>query len=544
MHNKGDVSLLRDISFSIKSNEVVAVVGESGSGKSLTAKAIMNLLDPKSLKVNSGEILFKGKNLLDYSVKQFREIQGKQIAMVFQEPMTALNPTMRCGKQVLELLSLQDVKSGKKELKQKVLQLFAQVNLPDPLTIYNKYPHEISGGQKQRVMIAMAISCNPSLLIADEPTTALDVSVQKQIIELLLDLQRKNKMSILFISHDLDLVSSIADRVIVMYRGDIVENGYTSEVFNNPSNTYTEALLNAKPKGDYRLLRLPTVEDFQNNTVVLDRQTKQMRDLYHKDLYDKTPILEIKNVIKDFYTKKNLFSTVVFRALDGVSLQLYPGETLGLVGQSGCGKSTLGNLILKLDDVTSGEILYRGSDICQLSQSDFRPMRKDIQIIFQDPYSSLNPRMTIGKAILEPIALYNSNFSKQRCYDKAMEILVNVGLSEKDFYKYPHEFSGGQRQRVGIARCIALEPKVIVCDESVSALDISVQAQVLNLLNDLKKLYGFSYIFISHDLTVVRYMSDRILVMDKGRIVEVQEADALYNNPQHPFTKELIHCSL
>lgn len=543
IHNKGNVSLLRDITFSIKSNEIVAVVGESGSGKSLTAKAVMNLLDPKALKVNSGEILFKGKDVLDYSVKQFREIQGKQIAMVFQEPMTALNPTMRCGKQVLELLSLQEVKSNKKELKQKVLQLFEQVKLPDPHTIYNKYPHEISGGQKQRVMIAMAISCNPSLLIADEPTTALDVSVQKQIIELLLDLQRKNRMSILFISHDLDVVSSIADRVIVMYRGTIVENGEKSQVFNSPVHTYTKALLNAKPKGDYRLLRLPTVEDFQNNTVVLEKQTKQVRDSFHKELYKKSPILEIKNLVKDYRTKKNLFSTIVFRALDGISLQLYPGETLGLVGQSGCGKSTLGNLILKLDDVTSGEIFYKGVDICTLSGSEFRPMRKDIQIIFQDPYSSLNPRMTVGKAILEPIVLYNSNFSKQKCYEKAIEILLNVGLSEKDFYKYPHEFSGGQRQRIGIARCIALEPKIIICDESVSALDISVQAQVLNLLNDLKKKYSFSYIFISHDLTVVRYMADRILVMDKGKIVEVQEADALYNNPQHPYTKELIRCT-
>lgn len=544
VQNKEADALLKNVSFSIEQNQILAVVGESGSGKSICAKAIMGLLDPNALYIEKGEILFKNKALMDYDSKDFRNLRINEIGMVFQEPMTALNPTMCCGDQVLEAIALREPSKSKKELKQRVVELFEQVRLPDPSNVYKKYPHEISGGQKQRVIIAMAISCNPSLLIADEPTTALDVTVQKDIIELLKELQAKTKMSIMFISHDLGLVSCIASKVMVMYKGSVVEQGSCQEVFNNPQHSYTKALLHARPSSEFRLNRLPTVEDYQKNKVDLTKQKTEDRLKTHDFLYQQTPILSVKNVVKDFSVKKSLFSKKKIRVLNNISFELFAGETLGLVGQSGCGKSTLGNLILKLEHPTSGQVLFGGHDICSLSEKQMRPIRKDIQIIFQDPYSSLNPRIPIGEAILEVLQIHSNQVNRGVLKAEVERILINVGLKAEDYSKYAHEFSGGQRQRVGIARCIAVKPKIVVCDESVSALDISVQAQVLNLLNDLKKIYGFAYLFISHDLAVVKYMSDRILVMDKGCIVELQEADALFENPQHLVTKQLIASSI
>jgi peptide/nickel transport system ATP-binding protein len=454
--------------------------------------------------------------------------------------MSSLNPTMRCGRQVEELLK-QHTNLSSSKIKTEVLQLFERVKLPDPKRVCKSYPHEISGGQKQRVMIAMAISCKPKLLIADEPTTALDVTVQKEILELLKSLQRETKMSVLFISHDLALVSELADTVLVMYKGEIVEQGKTTDVFKAPKHIYTKALLSSRPAMDVRLKQLPTVSDYINNSVNSEIITAERRAKKHKLIYDKPPLLEVTDIEKIYLSKKGWFgSNEAFKAVDHVSFKVFPGETVGLVGESGCGKSTLGNAILQLDKATSGIIKYKGQDITNLSSSALRRLRKNIQIIFQDPYASLNPRLTVGNAIIEPMKVHNigRNFAERK--EKVLSILKNVGLSDTDFDKYPHEFSGGQRQRVGIARTIALEPQLIICDESVSALDISVQAQVLNLLNELKENFGFTYLFISHDLAVVKYMADKLLVMNKGQIEESGEADAIYKQPNKDYTKKLI----
>ena len=467
-------------------------------------------------------------------------MRGNDIAMIFQEPMSSLNPSLKCGYQVEEILT-EHTSLSKKEIKAKVLSLFEKVKLPNPARLYNRYPHEISGGQKQRVMIAMAIACKPKLLIADEPTTALDVTVQKEIILLLKELQQETKMSILFISHDLSLVSEIANRVLVMYRGEIVEQGSVVNIFDNPRHTYTKALISSRPSLDVRLKRLPTIKDFLEDSVDKEEVTPQQRQHRHESLYGQTPLLEVFNVEKEYISSAGIFGKdVKFKAVDNVSFKIYEGETLGLVGESGCGKSTLGNAILQLDKATAGTILYRGVDLSQLSPNDIRALRKEIQIIFQDPYSSLNPRMTVGKAIMEPMQVHKLYKNDKERRGKAIEILHRVGLGEEHFNRYPHEFSGGQRQRIGIARTIALQPKLIVCDESVSALDISVQAQVLNLLNELKENFGFTYIFISHDLAVVKYMSDQVIVMNKGKIEEMNEADSLYAHPQKPYTRKLI----
>ena len=461
--------------------------------------------------------------------------------MIFQEPMSSLNPSMTCGKQVEEIL-LQHSKLSKNEVKQETISLFEKVKLPNPERILKSYPHEISGGQKQRVMIAMAIACKPDILIADEPTTALDVTVQKDIISLLKELQIETKMSIIFITHDLALISEIADRVIVMYKGDIVEQGAVKDIFKNPKHNYTKALINSRPSLDTRLQTLPTIQDFLNETISNDIVTSEAREKNHKILYCKPPILEVINIEKEFISKSGLFTkSESFKAVNNVSFKLYEGETLGLVGESGCGKSTLGNAILQLDKATAGAILYNGIDITKLSTTNTRALRKDIQIIFQDPYSSLNPRIPVGEAIMEPMEVHNLYASDIERKEKVIDILNRVGLSEDYFNRYPHEFSGGQRQRIGIARTIALQPKLIVCDESVSALDISVQAQVLNLLNELKTDFGFTYIFISHDLAVVKYMSDQLLVMNQGKIEELDDADVIYNAPKKEYTKKLIH---
>jgi peptide/nickel transport system ATP-binding protein len=534
------IPIVKGSNFHLAQNEVLGIVGESGSGKSVTSLAVMGLLPKGILQIANGSITFEGRDVSALSQKELRKLRGGEISMIFQEPMSSLNPSLKCGFQVAEILQ-EHTKLSQSEIKAKVLELFSKVKLPNPEVIYNRYPHEISGGQKQRVMIAMAIACNPKILIADEPTTALDVTVQKEIVLLLKELQQQTGMSIIFISHDLSLVSEIADRVVVMYRGDIVEQGNAKEIFNNPQHTYTQALISSRPSLDVRLKRLPTIQDFLGNTVNTTVITPAQRAEEHKKLYSQTPLLEVINVKKEYVSNAGLFGKKAsFKAVNDVSFKIYEGETLGLVGESGCGKSTLGNAILQLDKATAGKILYKGKDLTKLSDKDIRELRKEIQIIFQDPYSSLNPRLTVGQAIMEPMKVHKLYKTEAERREKAIEILHRTGLGEEHFNRYPHEFSGGQRQRIGIARTIALQPKLIVCDESVSALDISVQAQVLNLLNELKENFGFTYIFISHDLAVVKYMSDQVLVMNKGQIEEMNEADALYANPQKDYTKKLI----
>lgn len=537
----GDNQVIHNISYGLNKNEILGIVGESGSGKSVSSLAILGLLPRRISKITSGSIIYEDEDLTQLSSKAFQRIRGNKIAMIFQEPMSSLNPSMTCGKQVEEIL-LQHSKLSKNEVKQETISLFEKVKLPNPERILKSYPHEISGGQKQRVMIAMAIACKPDILIADEPTTALDVTVQKDIISLLKELQIETKMSIIFITHDLALISEIADRVIVMYKGDIVEQGAVKDIFKNPKHNYTKALINSRPSLDTRLQTLPTIQDFLNETISNDIVTSEAREKNHKILYCKPPILEVINIEKEFISKSGLFTkSQSFKAVNNVSFKLYEGETLGLVGESGCGKSTLGNAILQLDKATAGAILYNGIDITKLSTTNTRALRKDIQIIFQDPYSSLNPRIPVGEAIMEPMEVHNLYASDIERKEKVIDILNRVGLSEDYFNRYPHEFSGGQRQRIGIARTIALQPKLIVCDESVSALDISVQAQVLNLLNELKTDFGFTYIFISHDLAVVKYMSDQLLVMNQGKIEELDDADVIYNAPKKEYTKKLIH---
>ncbi len=537
----GEKEVVYYISYHLNQNEILGIVGESGSGKSVSCLAILGLLPKNISKITSGSILYENADLTKLSSKDFQHIRGKKIAIIFQEPMSSLNPSMTCGKQVQEIL-LEHTSVSKKQAKAETLSLFEKVHLPDPNRVYNAYPHEISGGQKQRVMIAMAIACEPDILIADEPTTALDVTVQKDVINLLKELQIKTKMSIIFITHDLALISEIANRVLVMYKGEIVEQGDVSSIFKSPQHNYTKALIHSRPSLNTRLKTLPTIQDYLNNSTSYEVITKEMRQEKHDVLYAKKPLLEVINVDKEYISKSGWFTKPLsFKAVDNVSFKLYESETLGLVGESGCGKSTLGNAILQLDKATAGQILYKNIDITKLSKIEIKKLRKDIQIIFQDPYSSLNPRIQIGEAIMEPMKvhnLYNSNAERK---EKALAILNRVGLSEDYFTRYPHEFSGGQRQRIGIARTIALQPKLIICDESVSALDISVQAQVLNLLNELKESFGFTYIFISHDLAVVKYMSDQLLVMNKGRVEELDDADIIYNNPKKEYTKKLIN---
>ena len=534
--------VLHHISFDIFENEIVGIVGESASGKSVTSLAIMRLLPIKNVSL-TGEVFFQGKNILTMTASELRQLRGDAISMIFQEPMSSLNPSMSCGKQVAEILA-EHTSRSKKHIKEEVLNLFNRVKLPDVQRIFDSYPHQLSGGQKQRVMIAMAIACRPKLLIADEPTTALDATVQKEIIELLKSIQQETQMSILFISHDISLVSQISDRVVVMFKGDIVEKGKAQEVFSSPKALYTQALLASKPSTDIRLKRLPTIQDFLNNSLQNQIETPENRTERHQKIYASAPLLRIENLTKTYVSKAGVFQkrkSVI--AVNSVTLSIYKGETLGLVGESGCGKTTLGRTLIQLEKATSGQIFYKGNDVTKLNSNQLQCFRKDIQLIFQDPYSSLNPTKKIGCAIQEPMEVYklyeNNNIRKQ----KVFELLEKVGLSTSDYDKYPHQFSGGQRQRIGIARAIALQPKLIICDESVSALDISVQAQVLNLLNDLKDDFGFTYLFISHDLSVVKYMSDRIAVMNKGEIEEIAEAEILYHSPQKSYTQKLIKAS-
>ena len=552
---------VNDISFTLNRGETIGIVGESGSGKSVTSLSVMRLIPNPPGRISAGEILFhKDENstvdLVKISEPEMRAIRGNDIAMIFQEPMTSLNPVFTCGDQVMEAILLHQ-KVNRKVAKEKTIALFKQVQLPRPEAIFDQYPHQISGGQKQRVMIAMAMSCNPSILIADEPTTALDVTVQQTILDLMLKLQREYDMGIMFITHDLGVIAELADKVVVMYKGKIVEQGPVLDIFSNPQHPYTKGLLACRPPLDVRLKRLPIVSDFMDmdeqgnireiaqsvtEATAKEIQTVGEREQAHKELYAQEPILRIKNLKTYFPLKKNFLGKVTeeVKAVDDVTFDVYPGETLGLVGESGCGKTTLGRTVLRLVDPTGGEVFFKGRPMHSMTNDELREVRKDIQIIFQDPYSSLNPRITVGEAILEPMKVHKMYSNDTERKAKVMELLERVNMLPEHFYRYPHEFSGGQRQRICIARALALRPQFIICDESVSALDVSVQAQVLNLLNELKRDFNFTYIFISHDLSVVKFMSDRMVVMNKGVVEEMGDSDQIYSNPQTEYTKKLI----
>lgn len=537
---------VKNISFELHKGETLGIVGESGSGKSLTSLAIMGLLPVNAL--TQGDVIFHGNrktNLLSLPEKEMRKWRGNKIAMIFQEPMTSLNPAYRCGVQVIENI-LEHEHIHYKEAKTRVLTLFEEVMLPDPERIFNAYPHQLSGGQKQRVMIAMALACNPDILIADEPTTALDVTVQKNILLLLKSLQQKHKISLVFISHNLDVIAEVASDVLVMYKGEIVEQGSISEIFNHPQHAYTKGLLACRPPMLQRPRRLQTIHDFieKEDFIYADNNNigKEERFLSHARLYSTPPLIKVENLSTSFVTKRNFFGKPLKKhlAVNNVNFDIYEGETLGLVGESGCGKTTLGRTLLRLSEPSLGSIIYKHILINELNATALRNLRKDIQIIFQDPYSSLNPRLTVGEAILEPMRVHALHGTEKERRAKMEELLIKVGLSETHSRRYPHEFSGGQRQRICIARSISVEPRFIICDESVSALDVSVQAQILNLLNDLKKEMGLTYLFISHDLSVVRYMSDRLMVMQQGSIVEMGEADDVYERPATTYTKTLL----
>jgi len=530
---------LSEIEFTVPKNSIIGIVGESGSGKSLTAMSIMGLLNEQNTQIE-GHIEFEGNPIFPGYSEVSRSLRGSDIAMIFQDPMSALNPAKRCGAQVDEILMFQ-LGLNRPQAKAKTLELFEQVKLPDPEAMYRRYPHQLSGGQMQRIMIAMAISCSPKLLIADEPTTALDVTIQKDIIELLKEIQSQTQMSMIFISHDLSLVSEIAHEILVMYQGKIVEKGSPEAIFLNPKDQYTAALIAARPNGNLRLKTLATVASIKQNKFVSEVVTPEQRATKHQQIYLQTPLLEVRNLTKEYYQNPFLFGKKqVVKAVHEVSFSVFEGETVGLVGESGCGKTTLVKTLLQLEHASSGGVFYKGADITQLNSSALRSLRKDIQIIFQDPFSSLNPKMTVGTCLLEPMKVHGIGHGDQNRRQRLLDLLNHVGLDESHLSRYPHQLSGGQRQRVGIARAIALEPKIIICDESVSALDISVQAQVLNLLNDLKENFGFTYIFISHDLSVVQYMADQLLVMQQGQLVEIGDADEIYAMPKSPYTKSLI----
>ena len=533
-------NLIDKISFNIKKNEIVALIGESGSGKSLTSLSILGLLEKNKFNI-SGEITFNGNNLLDLDNNAMMEIRGSEISMIFQEPMSALNPTMKIGEQIFEVFKAHKNLSFERTT-ERIKRLIKKVKLDNVENLLDKYPHQISGGQKQRVMIVMALSCNPQLLIADEPTTALDVTIQKEIIEILKNLQKSEKLSILFISHDLRLVSNISDKILIMKNGKIIEQGSNKNIINSPKENYTKALLSLIINDKKRLKKLPTVESFDKNFKE-EAETKKERNKRIKNIYSGKPILEIKNVSKFYITSKNLFkNNKSFKALSQISLKLFKGETLGLIGESGSGKTTLSNAILKIHEFEKGEILFKGKDISKIKERELLEFRKNVQIIFQDPYASLNPLQNIFQIISEPIKFHRICL-KNEVYEKCKELISDVGLNENFLSRYPHELSGGQRQRVCIARAISVNPEVLICDESVSALDVSIQATVLNLLNLLKKKYNFTYIFISHDLSVVKYMSDKIIVLYNGKIVDYQDADLLFEKPKDNYTKKLIKAS-
>ena len=544
----GTTSALKNISLSVDRGEMFAIVGESGSGKSVTALSILRLLS-KTAKLKSGTIIFSedGKNEIDLTSlpnNELQKIRGNKIAMIFQEPMTSLNPVFTCGDQVAESLQLHK-KTSFAEAKQEVIEWFKKVKLPEPEKVFSKYPHQLSGGQKQRVMIAMAMCCKPSLLICDEPTTALDVTVQKNILQLIKELQEEQKMGVIFITHDLGVVSEIADKIAVMYKGEIVETNLAKEIFLNPQHPYTKGLLSCRPIFHKKGERLPVVSDFLETSDYTSQAAEKQGNHFTSTVpsgQSSMVLLSVKNLSVWFPTKTNLLGRSISftKAVDDVSFDVIKGETLGLVGESGCGKTTLGRALLRLIEPTAGSIIYNGDDLTKKTVDEIKHLRKDIQLVFQDPYSSLNPRLTIGSAISEPLKVHGQYESDKQRKEKVIDLLEKVNLDTKHYDRYPHEFSGGQRQRIVIARAMALNPSFIICDEPVSALDVSVQAQVLNLLNDIKKEFGFTTIFISHDLGVVRYISDRIMVMHKGKIVEQGAADEVYNHPKNEYTKNLI----
>lgn len=536
--DKPTTNVVDHISFTIGSRETVAMVGESGSGKTVSALAILKLISQPPASINSGQILFRNADgthidLLKLGPEKLQSIRGTSISMIFQEPMSSLNPVFSCGDQVAESLRIH-LNLTAKDAYYKVLDLFEEVRLPRPAEIFQAYPHQLSGGQKQRVMIAMAISCNPSLLIADEPTTALDVTVQKTILELLRQLQERRGMSILFITHDLGLVAGFADRVIVIHKGRIVETGTVTDIFHHPEDAYTQGLLACRPPMNSRLTRLPTINDFISGNSVAGQSVigPGEREKHHQQIYSKEPVLKIEHLGKKFGKH---------HVLQDASLEVYQGETLGIVGESGSGKTTLARVVLDLIPSSEGRVFFDNTDITKITLKIRKKFRKEFQIIFQDPYASLNPRITIGESILEPMKVHGLHVNHTMRRNKVVELLGMVGLTPDIYNRYPHEFSGGQRQRICIARALAVEPRLIICDESVSALDVSVQAQVLNLLNDLKRNFGLTYIFISHDLAVVKYMSDRIIVMRNGSIVEIGEADIVFGNPKSAYTRDLLN---
>lgn len=541
--NKQYVETVKGISFEIPANTTVALVGESGSGKSVTSLAVMGLLAPENSKVaEDSQILFEGRDLLKLKSSEMRQICGKEIAMIFQEPMSSLNPVFTVGMQISEILRLH-LGMNKKQARQRTLELLQEVGIPSPETKIDAYPSQLSGGQQQRVMIAMAIACEPKLLIADEPTTALDVTIQKQILDLLESLRQRRQMSMLFISHDLAVVGEIADQVIVMRYGEIREQGSVTEVLNNPRDIYTQALLHCRPQLSHRPLRLPVISDFmKQDSLAHDLhanaplQQERSRGLKGNEEI----ILDVRDLKKSFYSRKGLFGKDEFQAVKGVSFQLAKGKTLGLVGESGSGKTTIGLLLMRLQQATGGKALFQGKDILSMTEKEFTAYQRKIQIIFQNPYASLNPRFTVGQILMEPMQIHHIGKDDAERKQMALDLLERVSLPAQAFYRYPHEFSGGQRQRIAIARCLTLKPEILICDESVSALDVSVQAQVLNLLQDLQDEFGLSYIFISHDLSVVKYISDQIMVLNHGDLVEIANSDDLYQSPQHDYTKRLL----
>lgn len=561
---EGTVKAVDGIDFQLRAGETIGIVGESGSGKSITSLSIMQLI-PAPGKIIAGDIFYMPEdatkvNLVNCSSEEMLKFRGNEIAMIFQEPMTSLNPVYTCGQQVMEAI-LQHQKVNAAAAKAQTLDWFTKVQLPHPERIFAAYPHQLSGGQKQRVMIAMAMCCQPRILIADEPTTALDVTIQKKILELMNSLKQDFQTSMLFITHDLGVIAEIADRVLVMFKGNIVEQGTIKEIFNQPKHPYTKSLLACRPTLGKKLKKLPVIEDFMDVEVNADgsydiqEKAAEVKDILNQvtisqtdidkrlaNLQAQSPILEVKNLKTWYPHQTNFFGKVLtyVKAVDDVSFNVFPGETMGLVGESGCGKTTLGRSILRLIPARSGEVIYQGENMLELSTKALREIRKDIQIIFQDPYSSLNPRMTIGQSILEPMKVHGILANDQQRKAKVLDLLATVNMESKHYHRYPHEFSGGQRQRICIARALALNPKFLICDECVSALDVSVQAQVLNLLMDLQERLQLTYIFISHDLSVVKQMSDRMIVMNKGKIEEMGAAEAIYAQPQKAYTKELI----
>jgi peptide/nickel transport system ATP-binding protein len=527
---------VKNVSFEIPRNTTVALVGESGSGKSVTSLAILGLLPPENSIVDpKSQIMYGGRNLASLSRREIQQLRGADISMIFQEPMTSLNPVFTVGFQIEEVLRLHMGLMGAAARK-RAIEVLAEVGIPEPERRINYFPSQMSGGQQQRVMIAMAIACEPKLLIADEPTTALDVTIQKQILELIAQLQRKHEMSVLFITHDLAVVGEIADHVVVMRHGEIREQGPAKQVFESPRDVYTKALLKCRPQLDRRPARLPVIDDFMRSGEPPPDQPDRERGVSASDQI----VLAVRNLGKSFYGRQGLFGKREFVAVKNVSFDLPKGKTLGLVGESGSGKTTVGMTLMRLHEATTGEALFEGKDILGMSAKDFMPYKRRIQIIFQNPYASLNPRFIVGQILTEPMEIHGIGANAQERTDLAFELLAKVGLPEVSFYKYPHEFSGGQRQRIAIARCLTLKPDILICDESVSALDVSVQAQVLNLLQDLQAEYGLSYIFISHDLAVVKYISDQVMVMNQGEIVEIANSDEIYRRPREPYTQRLL----